>query len=835
MWGYRGYYYDRCRDRLAATNIVPSGLRASVCENVALRVSELAQRSQVFDFHCWREMHGYRADVESHSALDQYKSSWENAAKYVDYLNEKYPLLGSFSKRIMEGTTSFAEEVFRHWSDDQIKLEKDGLIPSECEIANWKFLFEETHRGGKGALLVEWCNEESRGTLVYKPRTADGEQLIGSVFSLVADEECEKCVPAALTIGQHSWHEFVPREPISDPESYFRRCGKLLAVCSLLGTTDLHADNVRPGPNGCPIIVDAETAIQLRPVTDNPIGIWELFSSGLIPTTLGAPLLAAYGGLAGAQGFGLNHEQAFVSFELSDPDTDAVSVKRTTGRLSVPSLGGTQHSISARVRQTMLIEGFMFALNRLKNTDKLDQVIEANTLGKTFRQVVRGTNVYAALQTAAADPLCLSGKQPLPFRLLIPKDLKSRSITSVVVESEMQQLSEGDVPYFSLCFTEKGGCYLSDGMGLNIKADLIEDRKVLNLYDRINWIMQLQKEQIRSALNINDCTLGVQTSSPRIRDLERFLSDVKADDVPQWMWVDSTSPEELRLVSGGISMLGSLGTACVTNNASKSLSLAKKQATSAKLRWFTWGPLVAECLVNGFTEENYRVLREDLCELIQEQSMGDYLTGLLGLLAHIPENWNSSELEGLLSRAKVEDNDSLAHGKAGLLAAALGVQHKIADELGAQLSERLIVAQSFDELAWCRGTTGTVVTLAAGGFLTKTQADSYVDSVNRVFAEKIKNEGEIDLSFCHGLAGIVGSLDLLQRCGHHLAGVCAARLRRLMDYRLEQGKGYYLAQTDVKEDPGFLNGYGSLFALRSNKGLHPLLPPIRKGVSNALG
>lgn len=834
MWGYRTFYHNLCEQRLQNSGIVPLALRASVCENVATRVAELAERSQVFDFHHWRNERGYEADRFSHKALDKYKESWDGVEEYITYLNGKFPQLQTSSESLVERTASFAEEVLSHWFEDQQDLAQAGLVRPHGEIVGWKFLFEESHHGGKGTVAVEWQDEIGGGTLVYKPRTSDGENLLGFVFSMVASEG-EKVTPKALTCGQHSWHEYIPRETINDPELYLQRCGKVLAVCSLLGTTDLHADNVRPGPNNCPVIVDGETAVQLRPSMDGALGSWELFSSGLVPTTLGAELLVAFGGLSGDQGLGPSLERPYMSFALSDPDTDAVSVRRITKTLRVASLGDGQSHIDAETKRQLIVEGFREAVRRLRSTANLYGKITQQTFGKTFRQVVRGTNVYFALLTAATDPRYLAGQSPSPFNLLTPKKPNADSLVVAVADSEIRQLTEGDVPYFSLCVDGIGGCFIRDDDGLNINTESLSYRDGLNLSGRIKWILELREEQIRSALNINDCTLGLRPDSPKINDLHQYLLDTRADEMPQWLWVDSTSPEQLRLVAGGVSLLGSLGTSYAVGNTECVLDSMGKRANSAKLRWHTWGPLASDCLINGFSVGKYRQWRTDLPELLQLRSSGDYLTGVLGFIAHIPEGWRSSEVDRLIADADVEDSDGLAHGKAGLLAAAVATGHELAPQLGAELSERLPIANSFEELAWCRGTTGIVAALAAGGYLSKGQTDDYVESVIRILTESLALPDPVDFSFCHGLTGILGVLDLLQRCGHNVAGAQSGSIRDAVFLRLERGEGYFLAHPDIKEDPGFLSGYGSLLLLRNPTILHPLLPVVQKGAVHALG
>ncbi|MDO4252705.1 MAG: DUF4135 domain-containing protein [Rothia sp. (in: high G+C Gram-positive bacteria)] len=788
----------------------------------------------MFDFHHWRNERGYAADRLSHEALDKYKESWDGIEEYVAHLNGKFPQLQTLSESLVERTASFAEEVLSHWCEDQQDLIQAGLVPPSSEIVGWEFLFEESHHGGRGTVAVEWQNKTDGGTLIYKPRVSDGESLLGFVFSMVANEG-EKFTPKALTCGQHSWHEYIPRETISDSELYLQRCGKVLAVCSLLGTTDLHADNIRPGPNNCPVIVDGETAVQLRPSMDGALGSWELFSSGLVPTTMGAALLVAFGGLSGDQGLGPSLEQPYMSFALSDPDTDAVSVRRTTETLRVASLGSGQTHIDTEVRRQLIVKGFREAVSRLRDTEDLYGKITGQVFGKTFRQVVRGTNVYFALLTAATDPGCLAGQSPSPFHLLMQKNQDTDSLAATVSGSEVRQLTEGDVPYFNLYVDSTGDCFIRDNDELNTNTRSLNYRDGLNLSGRIEWILGLREEQIRSALNINDCTLGLQSRSPKINDLRQYLLETRSDELSQWLWVDSTSPERLRLVTGGVSFLGSLGTSYAVGSVASVLDSMGNRANTAKLRWHTWGPAASGCLIDGFKSGRHRQWRTDLPELLRMRSSGDYLTGLLGFIAQVPEEWRSSAVDRLVSDANVEENDGLAHGKAGLLAAAASAGHELAPQLGVELAERLSVAKNFEELAWCRGSTGIVAALAASHFLSKNQADDYVESVIRVLSEVLALPAPIDFSFCHGLAGIIGVLDLLHTCGHKVAGAQADSLRDTVFSRLERGEGYFLALPGIKEDPGFLNGYGSLLLLRNPAAVHPLLPRIQKAAVHALG
>ena len=834
MWGYSTFYSHRCGDLLRRGGIVPEQLQSAVCEHVSKRVADIARRSQIVDFHQWRSNRGYEPDSQSHVALDAYKSQWCQPIDYIKYLHAKFPELGRLSATITRNSVAFAETVISHWKSDMHELVEAEFIPENTELTRWEFLFEESHHHGAGTVHIHWVCGDNCGDLIYKPRPADGEQLLQYVFSLISIPG-EEFIPRTLDCDEYSWHEYIPRQAVTQPELYLRRCGKALAVCGLLGSTDLHADNIRPGPSNCPVIVDGETAVQLRPATGREIGSWELFSSGLIPTTMGAPLLAAYGGLSGDQGLGPSLEQHYIAFELKDPDSDAVSLRRTSRSLRVAPLNNQEPFFKSEAKRALIQEGFVDAIQALQAVPNLGHHLDSKTRGMTFRQVIRGTNAYFALLTAATDPQCLAERSPSPFQLLEPKSSRILSLFDAVAQSEINQLCRADVPYFELSVDEDGHCWIEADDGMRIDTREFGYEASLNLRARAAWLLNLSVNQIRSALNINDSTLGLEVDSPEIDDIGEYLRDTRADDVPHWLWVDTSSPERLRLVPGGVSLLGSLGCAHAIGRLEQALDIVREQTTSAELRWFTWGSESSSCVALGFNGDQKRKWHDDLPNLIAMGKTGDYLTGILGFLAHIPVAWRSKEVTQLVLNAQVEREDGLAHGQAGLFAAAMAVGCEFGPTLGADICQRLRTARSFDELAWCRGTTGVVAALAACGFLSSEQADDYVKSVAQIVSAIWDSANTVDFSFCHGLTGFVAVLDLLRACGHKDAGVLAQMLRAKISISLAEGRGYYLAHPAVKEDPGFLNGYGSIALILNRVGLHPLLPPIRKEARHALG
>ena len=118
----------------------------------------------------------------------------------------------------------------------------------------------DLHNGGKSAVLFEFQGEK----YIYKPRNAAADiawvDFLKRINPLIAS-----VLPRAVCpIDSGEDYTIVPfiegrsAENEDEVRQYFLRCGAMLALCMLLGSVDLHEENLIADGDS-PLLVDVET------------------------------------------------------------------------------------------------------------------------------------------------------------------------------------------------------------------------------------------------------------------------------------------------------------------------------------------------------------------------------------------------------------------------------------------------------------------------------------------------------------------------------------------------------------------------------------------------
>jgi lantibiotic modifying enzyme len=163
-----------------------------------------------------------------------------------------------------------------HRLDDRIETDRSALARTFNDgsalgrIADVETLSDDPHGEGEIVLRVAFEND---CTVVYKPRSVAGESAFGEVldWTNARAEIPDLHVPAVFDREEYGWMEFTPHgacDSLKAVARYYERMGGLTALAFVLGSTDLHHDNiVAMGEH--PVIVDGETILSPRVGSSN--------------------------------------------------------------------------------------------------------------------------------------------------------------------------------------------------------------------------------------------------------------------------------------------------------------------------------------------------------------------------------------------------------------------------------------------------------------------------------------------------------------------------------------------------------------------------------------
>lgn len=210
------------------------------------------------------------AYLEQHDVLDLYLEDEEDkkldllkvkfSQKGSELLKEKVPLLKGRIKEAVGQYERFIDEILKHL-DERYEEVCDLLLAGKYFKTIEGILIDagDLHNGGRSTSIIE----TDQGTLVYKPRKLLIDQKIKELIDRFFNDMTR--APALVLGEDYGFVEFVENKAaVSEEESrkYFYALGGLTALVDLLGSSDLHHNNIL-AKDGYPIIIDYE--LMLRP------------------------------------------------------------------------------------------------------------------------------------------------------------------------------------------------------------------------------------------------------------------------------------------------------------------------------------------------------------------------------------------------------------------------------------------------------------------------------------------------------------------------------------------------------------------------------------------
>lgn len=393
--------------------------------------------------------------------LSSQRSFWDDLAS-------QYPSLwraDAMVRKRCAATLCFAQR----WAADRRRLQ-DLCACGPGELTGLSFGAGDSHRGGSTVAIAS--GEGWR--VVYKPRSlAVDSALRGFIAGLAQDHSGPLSirVPATVDCGDYGWVEFVAHRYAAANEellAFYRGIGHLLALMRLLGGSDLHAENVI-AQGGSPVVVDCETLFTPK-IPPAPSGNGEALDRAgelIGRTVLGIGLLPGRAVGLGMRGVDLSAvgmlpgQQPLQRLQgILDAGTDKARVGPILVEAPVSQNHPSPHPALADYWPEVLrgFDELTATLQRLDAAGKLRprlQVFEECRI----RVVLRATEAYAEIGRMLWHPVSLHNPEPARQRAfeLLQKMAANVSVAPgdpAVINAEIDELLEGDVPYFSAVVRE---------------------------------------------------------------------------------------------------------------------------------------------------------------------------------------------------------------------------------------------------------------------------------------------------------------------------------------------------------------------------------------------
>lgn len=389
--------------------------------------------------------------------LSSQRSFWNDLVHH-------YPSLLSRVDAIVQNRCTATLRFAQRWAADRRRLEHlCGSDPGE--LTELSFGAGDSHRGGLTVAIVR--GEGWR--VVYKPRSlATDRALRGFIAELAGDHGSALSVrvPEAMDCGDYGWVEFVPHRFAAGNEellSFYRGIGQLLALMRLFSGSDLHAENVI-AHGGSPVIVDCETLFtpKIPPPPSGYGGAFDRAGELMARTVLSVGLLPGRGMGLGWRGVDLSavgmlpgQQPMQRQLEILDAGSDQAHVGPVLVEAPV-----SQNHPSPRPALAEYWPEVLRGFDELTATlQRLDAAGSLRPRLRVFedcriRVVLRGTEVYSEIGRMLWHPVSLHNPEPARQRAfgLLEKMAANVSVAPsdpAVINAEIDELLEGDIPYFS--------------------------------------------------------------------------------------------------------------------------------------------------------------------------------------------------------------------------------------------------------------------------------------------------------------------------------------------------------------------------------------------------
>ncbi|MCA1578630.1 MAG: type 2 lantipeptide synthetase LanM family protein [Acidobacteria bacterium] len=391
---------------------------------------------------------------------------------FWDDLITHYPSLsrvGTIVRNRCMATLRFAQR----WTTDRRQLES-LCAHDPRELNELRFGAGDSHRGGSTVAIAR-----GKGwRVVYKPRSlAIDSALRGFVAELAGDHgsAVNIRVPEAMDRGDYGWVEFVDHRFAAGNEelvSFYRGIGELLALMRLLSGSDLHAENVI-AQGGSPVVVDCETLFTPK-IPPSPSGYGGAFDRAgelIARTVLSVGLLPGRGVALGWRGVDLSAVGMLPGQQPMQPQLGIIgagSDEAHVGTILVEAPVSQNHP-SPRPALAEYWPEVLRGFDELTATlQRLDAAGSLRPRLRVFedcriRVVVRATEVYAEIGRMLWHPVSLHNPEPArlrAFRLLekMAVNLSVAPSDPAVINAEIDDLLENDIPYFSTVVREGRLC-----------------------------------------------------------------------------------------------------------------------------------------------------------------------------------------------------------------------------------------------------------------------------------------------------------------------------------------------------------------------------------------
>lgn len=467
---YLKYFYCLLKEELAKSNLDrlifdPETIVQEQTIHVLADLQPMVLSTLIFELYSERD-NGKLSGKDSRDRYFSYSKMLCDEA-YHKSLQTKYASLFTLLNKRITFRVNYIKNILRHFSNEKGELARLFKIDTQKGITSLSMTDGDSHNKGKKVAIVSFGEKK----IIYKPHSLSGDAVFSRALSFLNESKRIK-LPlrhlVTLSKSDHGWQQYIEyAECLNQQEirNCYYRIGVSSAIFLALKTRDVHFENLII--NGeFPYFIDLETitgrseSFKFEDISDGLSGISEELANSVLSTIL-YPLNYVpsffnfdLGGISGDGAF--KSSKFFYALEITNEGTDQIKyqkskeiAKRVTSNL-VREKGDIQ---PVRDYLEEVIAGFEDGYKAIccAKGDFIERVFSEPF---QTREVLRATAVYSRLLSASFHPARFTGQ-------VSRKDFfeklhsGSSAIKSCQESCEVEDLLNGDIPYFSTRSTDR--------------------------------------------------------------------------------------------------------------------------------------------------------------------------------------------------------------------------------------------------------------------------------------------------------------------------------------------------------------------------------------------
>ena len=424
-------------------------------KQLVIHLQEICLRTLIVKIHEYEE----NGLLIGESSAEKYQYFCEKIISQKNFLLEvleDYPVLSRIIQNCIENKVNYFREVIHNFDIEktaiQESLYKGKNLGKICKILGG---FSDFHNYGRQIMRVVF---EDGTEILYKPRSMNNEYAFGELLRWMQKYTgIKQYAYEFLSYKDHSWCTIVKYSACTSSEeleAYYTRLGVQLFLTYFLGTRDLHYENLIAAGE-YPVLIDLEILSNRHMVESRDLAVEEILYQ-LGQSVLYTGILPYYHWNQNGKGINCsaisgngNQTYPFKIPVVIDGETSDMRIAYATPvSQKKENLAVLREEFQDPVLYVnQLVYGFQTAYRTvLENKDVFGMVLQG-LHGLKCLYLLTDTQRYQMLLSTSYHPQML--RDGADRELLLYSLKKGRKISDMpLIECEVKELLDGDIPYF---------------------------------------------------------------------------------------------------------------------------------------------------------------------------------------------------------------------------------------------------------------------------------------------------------------------------------------------------------------------------------------------------